>query len=284
MLTDMEYIAGGEKSLQVVFHRSEISARMGVELLTGGILFAREFYHCRPRVRNDFLILLTLHGAAWVREGARRRNLQAGDWFVLRPGIEHEYDCVSPWSFAYAHANGALLRRLVEQLAFFRNENLGFRQRSHHGKMLLVELVKRGAAATSGAEAACNALLIQLLVILQEDRLDEKRRSDNLALARKFMEEHCGEPLRLADIAAAAGMSPYHFCRMFNAAAGLPPLRYLQKYRIEQAGRILQTPGASIGDAAESAGFADRLYFSKVFRKWTGMTPSEYRALVQHQD
>ncbi len=279
----MEFIAGHETSFQVVFPRSDISARMGVELLTGGILFAREHYHCRPRVRDDFLILLTLHGEAWVREGARRRNLQAGDWFMLQPGIEHEYDCVAPWSFAYAHANGALLRRLVEQLAFFRNENLGFRQRSNRGKSLLVELLKRGAAATSGAEAACNALLIQILVILHEDRLDEKRRSDNLALARKFMEEHCGEPLRLADIAAAAGISPFYFCRTFNAAAGMPPLRYLQKYRIEQAARLLQTPGASIGQAAESAGFADRLYFSKVFRKWTGMTPSEYRALVSRR-
>ncbi|PXX71225.1 AraC family transcriptional regulator [Nocardia tenerifensis] len=94
-----------------------------------------------------------------------------------------------------------------------------------------------------------------------------------------FMRERLAEPITLADIAGAAHLSVYHFIRVFRAATGETPHRYLIRLRIEQARRLLSGSALTIGQIAERCGFASPGALSSAFVNEVGVRPSVYRKI-----
>lgn len=92
-----------------------------------------------------------------------------------------------------------------------------------------------------------------------------------------YMRAHLCDPLSLQTLADVAGLSTFHFCRMFKQSTGMPPHRYLADLRIERAKRMLLQSGTPIGDIAFDTGFGSSSQFSHVFKKQAGCTPQEYR-------
>lgn len=93
----------------------------------------------------------------------------------------------------------------------------------------------------------------------------------------RFIHSNYSSQLSLADIAASAGISISEASRCFQAYLHTPPVSYLLNYRIEQAKSLLQNSMETVGQIGISCGFQSSGYFSKAFRKQTGMTPNQYR-------
>lgn len=91
-----------------------------------------------------------------------------------------------------------------------------------------------------------------------------------------YMEAYLGDPIALSDIAAATGLSPSHFARRFKAATGAPPHRYLMSLRVERAKRLLLQKEAIV-DVALDCGFTHQEHLTRIFRRYTGLTPAAYR-------
>jgi AraC-like DNA-binding protein len=81
----------------------------------------------------------------------------------------------------------------------------------------------------------------------------------------------------LADIAAEARLSPFHFARAFKASIGVPPHRYLVQLRLERARGLLETTDLPVTDIAARIGYDDPGYLARLFRKSFGTTPADYR-------
>lgn len=111
-------------------------------------------------------------------------------------------------------------------------------------------------------------------------RLSRRR----LALAIAYIENHLHENVRLDDIAAAAGLSMYHFSRAFRNAMGTSPYRYLLRCRVERVLVLMRDDGRSLADIAVAAGFADQSHMSNVFRRLTGVTPHILRNSIREID
>lgn len=108
----------------------------------------------------------------------------------------------------------------------------------------------------------------------------EGRRSPAEALeqARCFIEEHFSEDLDLATIAGVAGLSPFHFCRLFREFTGRSPHQYLLRTRLERAAQLLRETDLRVTEIAMSVGFQDVTHFSRAFRRHTGSLPGSYRS------
>jgi AraC family transcriptional regulator len=99
--------------------------------------------------------------------------------------------------------------------------------------------------------------------------------------ACEYIDAHLAEDVALADLAAAAKLSPAHFCRAFKTSVGMPPHRYQMQRRIEEAKILLAVPERPILEVALACGFGFSSSFTKAFRKGTGVTPSEFRRTLQ---
>jgi AraC family transcriptional regulator len=96
--------------------------------------------------------------------------------------------------------------------------------------------------------------------------------------AIEFIQANLAGDIRLADIAAAAGQSLFHFSRTFRATTGLTPYRYLTQARIERAKTLLRESDLPLVAIADEAGFSDQSHMSKIFKRLTGWTPKAFRA------
>jgi AraC family transcriptional regulator len=91
------------------------------------------------------------------------------------------------------------------------------------------------------------------------------------------MKAHPAEDFRLEQLAALAGLSKFHFHRLFKNAVGEAPSHYLLKVRMHEAKRLLRETKRSVVDVALEVGYANPSHFARFFRRETGLTPSDYR-------
>ncbi|WP_306356969.1 MULTISPECIES: helix-turn-helix transcriptional regulator [unclassified Nocardia] len=105
-----------------------------------------------------------------------------------------------------------------------------------------------------------------------EDLLPHLRRARDLA------DRNYAEPLDLDGLAAAAGVSKYHFLRSFAATYGKTPAVYLAERRIERAQDLLRATNVTVTEACMLVGYSSLGSFSRKFTELVGMSPSEYQA------
>jgi AraC family transcriptional regulator len=93
----------------------------------------------------------------------------------------------------------------------------------------------------------------------------------------EWMAEHVAEDLSLDRLAAQAGLSKFHFQRLFKSALGISPSQYHVTLRMNLARRLLRETKKSVVDVALEVGYANPSHFAQIFRRETGLSPSDYR-------
>ncbi len=101
---------------------------------------------------------------------------------------------------------------------------------------------------------------------------------DKIKQMMRYIDEHYAEPIRTADLAAAAWLSERECFRVFREMLHTTPGAYLQQYRIRQACRLLAETQQPLGEIGYACGLGSASYFGKQFREVMGCTPSAYRA------
>lgn len=96
--------------------------------------------------------------------------------------------------------------------------------------------------------------------------------------AMDFVEANIGKPIRLAEMAAAAALSPFHFSRSFKSTMGMSPTRYVLQRRIREAQQMLRMSSAPLAEVALACGFASQSHFTTAFKQEIGVTPGQYRS------
>jgi transcriptional regulator of acetoin/glycerol metabolism/AraC-like DNA-binding protein len=94
---------------------------------------------------------------------------------------------------------------------------------------------------------------------------------------REHVEAHLSESIDLAELAAVAGLSVYHFARAFKQSAGVAPHHYLVHRRIERAQEMLARSELPLSGIALATGFSDQSHLARHFRQMLGMTPGQFR-------
>ncbi len=134
--------------------------------------------------------------------------------------------------------------------------------------------------------AKVRAKVLDFLVYLCEkygNEISERERRrdknfDNIRSAIIHIRDHIREKLSVDELSQLSGMSKYHFIREFKRITHYTPVMYINIVRIEMARRLIGEKNLSIGEISEKCGFDNVSYFTKTFKKYTGITPSELRA------
>ena len=99
----------------------------------------------------------------------------------------------------------------------------------------------------------------------------------HLRRARDHADRHYAEPLDLDELAAVAGLSKYHFLRLFKATYAVTPADYVSRRRIERAQDLLRATNLTVTEVCHAVGFTSLGSFSSRFRAVVGATPSDFQ-------
>lgn len=244
-------------------------------------------YQWGPGVRNHYLIHAVVRGKGIYRTETEEYTLQAGDVFLVYPNttISYTADEADPWEYCWVGFNGSDALRMLEA-AGFRPDAPVLRELPYAAELqeMLMEIYcSRGGTLAHSVEMT-GRLYVMLSLFLRDPPAPEEEADLMASYTRQAMDYihgHYSYPLLVEDIAAHIGISRSHLYRAFCTVTGKRPKTYLTEYRIQQACALLGRKDLSIAAIAQSVGYEDGLYFSKVFHKVQGVTPTEYAAQVR---
>lgn len=159
---------------------------------------------------------------------------------------------------------------LLEQRAFSKaGAKYGLKNRSRY----LSELQK-----TADQEELKNWFWKQTREVCRNmESAKEKQSETVMEKARSYIRENFQKDLTLNEVSRVVDISPYYFSKLFKQETGENFIEYLTKIRIKNAREFLKNPEYSIKKVCVMSGYGDPNYFSRIFKKYEGVTPSEYR-------
>jgi AraC-like DNA-binding protein len=101
--------------------------------------------------------------------------------------------------------------------------------------------------------------------------------ADAVKKTKNIIEEKILERISIKEIAKIVGLSPSYLGFLFKRETGMPITRYIENIRVSRAGKLLQISDLSISEVAQRSGYEDVNYFSRIFKKTEGVSPSAYR-------
>ena len=113
--------------------------------------------------------------------------------------------------------------------------------------------------------------------LLSDDRKPEELNDYRLERVLEFMQHNFAQDLSLAELAREAGISRFHFIKLFRKKCGITPHQYLIKLRMENAAKLLQSGNLRINEIAIRCGYQNAAHFSTAFQKYFAQTPVTYR-------
>lgn len=120
-----------------------------------------------------------------------------------------------------------------------------------------------------------SALLESLCVRLQQLKYGVYKKPIDQVI--KFIDKHINQKIFLGDIAKEIGMSEGYLCKIFKSETGKSLVQYVNDLKMNRAAELLKNPELMVKEVSDAIGIDDPFYFNKMFRKHTGMSPSEYK-------
>lgn len=270
------------------FKNSEIGSLLHI---TDIGFYPKASSHFRKRTKEEaiqYVLMYCVEGEGWYEIENQVQKVTANHVFVLPKAKSHSYGSNSknPWTIYWIHFDG-------EKAAFF-SEGLE--------KPLLVSPEKdsrlderfklfeeiystlKNGYSKNNLEFSITALFYFLgsLKYLSTYRTSnnsnqQPQQRDVADEAIHFMRENVRKRLTLKEIAGFVGFSPSHFSVIFQNKTGYSPLNYFIHLKIQEACHHLDFTDMKINQISLLVGFADPLYFSRLFTKTMGVSPSDYR-------
>lgn len=121
-------------------------------------------------------------------------------------------------------------------------------------------------------------LCVEVQRLINENQLSEvSQATPTIRIVKRYITEHYMEEISLSTAAQVVNLSPVYLSRLFKKEEGINFLDYVNQYRIDVAKKFLCDINYNVLEAADLSGFKNTRYFSKIFKKAVGITPSEYR-------
>jgi AraC family transcriptional regulator len=146
------------------------------------------------------------------------------------------------------------------------------------------ELLTGGPGGRLCAESLANVLVVQLIRHMANgpSTTEFERKSGGrlprhtMRAVEEWIDAHLDQTLALADLAAVAHLSEFHFARHFKQTTGLPPYQFVIHQRVERAKRLIAARQLSLAQIAAEVGFSDQSQLTRHFKRLVGVTPSRF--------
>ena len=239
----------------------------------------QEFTLTRPHGRVDYHILMAQTGRFDAVCNGVRYSPAIGDCVLYWPNDPQTYmHCVSAESpvseTRWIHFSGTAVAEALTEAGLtasgvYRPSSVGEARR-------LMEAIRQNVLCGHSLDAAGNLLRLFARLSPGAQVPDDPVRRMIHAEA-EYIHAHIAEPINFDECARRCCLSRSRFSHLFADYVGDPPHRYQRRLRMEQARELLSYSDLSVSEIAAQLGYGDSLYFSRIFRKTVGQSPSAFR-------
>lgn len=245
----------------------------------------------RPSGREDYQLIYIAAGQAHFTFGSEEKLLSAGHMVLYLPGQPQYYtyylkDAPEVYWVHFTGAAAAALTASLQQLADLKNTEAPYFASGilPEYQSLYLYMIRELQVARPGYEELLPLLFQQLLVLvkrhLAEGSLKQYRLRSEIEQAVHYFNENLASPIEIEAYAQSQHMSCCWFIRSFKQQMGMPPLQYLISVRMNRAMELLEGTEYTVTEIGSMVGYENPLYFSKLFKKQTGKSPTEFRKAI----
>lgn len=234
----------------------------------------------RPDGRSDYQFIYIQAGRGTFFIRGVRQILEKGSLILYKPGERQHYfyDTTCNTRAYWVHFTGNdiefLLRKngLWDQSVYLIDTRTSFPE-------IVTKIIRELQFHAYNYELNCHAYFLELICSLSRSvnsRYSFSLEQELLIPALDMLNNNFQTDYDMKTLASLCGMSVSHFIRQFKKCTGFPPHQYRTMVRIANAKNKLLIDGYSISEVARQLGYDNPLYFSRIFKKYTGSTPSDY--------
>jgi len=238
----------------------------------------------RPAGRVDYQIIYLVKGKGYYDFGNGPEEVSEGNIIVYQPGQKqfYEYFARDSTELYWIHFTGSKSDEIMQKL------NLTDRYVYYAGiRGDCIDLWKKITCEIQGKqvyfERISGIYLEELLLIFARKFMTDRPNHqnnlcDNIRSVITYMYENYNRKITVSELAGRCNLSMYRFIHKFKEATGLTPIEFLTKIRMDEAKYLLSNSQLNISEIASIVGYDDPLYFSRVFKKATGLSPRYYKS------
>jgi len=230
------------------------------------------------------ILIYCLQGKGFLCMGNKRHVIGQGHAVLIPGNTPHCYgsDDKDPWSVFWIHFDGMLKARVLESLGTTETHPTLYVPDAERMRRVFEEVFAclKYHFSDAGLLAMSSELLRLLshLKLHQGHTMPQRQRVENRVMNTiAFMEKHVDLPLKLGDLATHSGQSIPYYSKLFKERTNQSPMNYFIQIKIRKACELLDHTDYTIRQISESLGYDDPYYFSRLFKKVQGMSPSNYR-------
>ncbi|TXC92664.1 helix-turn-helix domain-containing protein [Metabacillus litoralis] len=250
--------------------------------------FPRAKYHYRERIHgcDSHIVIYCAEGEGWIEINGTKLTIKPTMLMIIPKETPHRYGASeqTPWSIYWFHLGGTDVDQFIEGLGLKNNlsqlkfikfvkfleifnncfDFLSNRVYSHLHHIHVSQSIKYLLSNVSVTSALTN---------------QDRNKEDYLDKAIHFMNENMNKTIKLDDVAKYSGLSKQHLTHLFKSETSYPPIDYFIRMKMQRAAQTLDLTENSIKQIAVSLGIDDPYYFSRIFKKIMGTSPSQYRKI-----
>lgn len=238
----------------------------------------------RPMGRPDYQLLYVAEGVAQFVLGGKTHRLTAGHMVLFRPceAQYYRYHGRDHTQVYWVHFTGGQVENILQDSGFRSGEQLFFAGPNPAFARLFDDMIHELQSRRPNYRTMLELYLRQLFLLSHRASPVPTASSLHAQVeqAQRFFTQHYNAPISIQDYAAAQNVSISWFLRCFKQVTGQTPMQYILSVRMTNAISLMRDTDWTLTQIAAAVGYDNPLYFSRLFRKYKGMSPSAYRKLL----
>ena len=243
---------------------------------------AEHHYRCREKGIDQYVLIYCIDGRGFYKLNGQTYFVSRNQYFILPAGVPHEYGAAEgeKWTIYWVHFRGEHASIYAEgaqkplDVKATLNSNIANRNNIFE-EMLSTLHFGEGIEDLRYASSLLHYYLASMRYLQQWRRAPQL--VDIVEAAIHYMEENIERRITLQDVTHYVGFSMSYFSAQFKRKTGVSPLAYFNRLKIRHACQLLEGTDLHVNQICYKLGFEDSLYFSRLFSKIMGVSPTTYR-------